>query len=85
MFFFKMSVVSYIMLYADFGKNTQTIMADTIFIQIKNLCMERVKPGEKVYFANLSSRLSYFPENLGDAGEEEGERFHQDIKKMEQR
>jgi len=33
----------------------------------------------------LNSRLSYFPENLGAAREEEGERFLQDIKEMEQR
>jgi len=40
-------------------------------------------PGEKVYFSNVSSRLSYFPENLDAASEEEEERFQQDIKKME--
>jgi len=33
----------------------------------------------------VSSRLSYFPENLNAVSEEEGERFHQDIRKMEQR
>jgi len=32
-FFFKVSVVSYVFLYADFGKNTQKIMARTIFTQ----------------------------------------------------
>ena len=29
------------------------------------------------------SHLDYFPENLGDASEEQGERFHQDIKDNE--
>ena len=33
----------------------------------------------------LFSRLDYFPENLGDASKEQGERFHQDIKMMEDR
>ena len=32
----------------------------------------------------LNSRLSYFPDN-GIVSEEEGERFRQDIKEMEQR
>ena len=31
----------------------------------------------------LFSHLDYFPENLGDVGEEQGERFHQDIRTME--
>ena len=33
MFFFKVSVVSYVFLYADFGKNTQKILAHTVFTQ----------------------------------------------------
>jgi hypothetical protein len=33
----------------------------------------------------LHSHLYRFPENLGDLGEEQGERFHQDIKTMEAR
>lgn len=35
----------------------------------------------KVHF--LKSHLDFFPENLGDLSEEQGERFHQDIKAME--
>ncbi|GBO44042.1 hypothetical protein AVEN_5001-1 [Araneus ventricosus] len=34
----------------------------------------------KVHF--LDSHLDYFPENLGVVSEEQGERFHQDIKEM---
>ena len=34
----------------------------------------------KLYF--LQSHLEHFPQNLGDNSEEQGERFHQDIKKM---
>lgn len=37
----------------------------------------------KVHF--LHSHVNYFPENLGDVSEEQGERFHQDIKEMERR
>ena len=37
----------------------------------------------KVHF--LHSHLEYFPENLGALSEEQGERFHQDIKIMEKR
>ena len=33
----------------------------------------------------LHSHLEYFPENLGEISEEQGERFHQDIKVMEHR
>jgi hypothetical protein len=35
---------------------------------------------------NMSVKIHYrFPENLGDLSEEQGERFHQDIKRMEAR
>ena len=37
----------------------------------------------KVHY--LHSHFDCFPENLGDASEEQGERFHQDIKEMERR
>ena len=36
----------------------------------------------KLHF--LKSHLDYFPENLGDISEEQGERFHQDIRVMEE-
>lgn len=37
----------------------------------------------KVHY--LNSHLNCFPENLGDVSDEQGERFHQDIKTMEER
>ncbi|GFU74235.1 HTH_Tnp_Tc3_2 domain-containing protein [Trichonephila clavipes] len=37
----------------------------------------------KVHFLHL--HLDYFPENFGAVSEEQGERFHQDIKEMERR
>ncbi|CAK1541442.1 unnamed protein product [Leptosia nina] len=37
----------------------------------------------KVHF--LHCHLDYFPGNLGDVSQKQGERFHQDIKEMEKR
>ena len=37
----------------------------------------------KIHF--MDSHVEYFPENLGNYSQEQGERFHQDIKVMEQR
>ena len=37
----------------------------------------------KLHF--LHSHLDFFPDNLGDVSEEQGERFHQDIKDIERR
>lgn len=37
----------------------------------------------KLHF--LNSHLDYFPDNLGAVSEEQGERFHQDLKEMERR
>ena len=37
----------------------------------------------KLYF--LHAHLDKFPENLGNVRDEQGERFHQDIKTMEKR
>ena len=37
----------------------------------------------KLHF--LYNHLDYFPANLGDLSEEQGERFHQDLRTMEER
>ncbi len=37
----------------------------------------------KIHF--LHSHLDFFPKNLGAVGNEQGERFHQDIQAMENR
>jgi len=39
------SVVSYVFLYADFGKNTQTILARTVFTQNREFIYGKVRPG----------------------------------------
>ncbi|MBZ5797372.1 hypothetical protein K8353_45890, partial [Burkholderia contaminans] len=36
----------------------------------------------KLHF--LDAHIEEFPENLGDYSEEQGERFHEDIKEMEE-
>jgi hypothetical protein len=37
----------------------------------------------KIHF--LNSHLDFFPQNLGAVSEEEGERFHQDIKEIQRK
>lgn len=37
----------------------------------------------KLHF--FDSHLDFFPDNMGDVSDEQGERFHQDIASMEQR
>jgi len=55
-------------------------LVNTLLLSFQNLgCNMSVK----VHF--LHSHLDYFPDNLGDYSEEQGERFHQDIKNMEKR
>ncbi|GBO17822.1 hypothetical protein AVEN_213402-1 [Araneus ventricosus] len=50
---------------------------------IKNFKILGCSMSLKVHF--LDSHLYYFPENLGAISEEQGGRFHQDIKEMERR
>lgn len=59
--------------------NYKTIVADMLDNFKKLGCNMSIK----VHF--LHSHLDYFPANLGDVSEEQGERFHQDIKEMERR
>jgi len=44
-FFFKVSFVSYVFLYTDFGENTQKCWDVQFLHKMENLCMERVTPG----------------------------------------
>ena len=50
---------------------------------LENFRILEINMSIKVQF--LHSHLDQFPENLGHVGDEEGERFHQDIKAMEER
>lgn len=48
-----------------------------------NLRLLGINMSYKIHF--LHAHLNHFPKNLGDLSEEQGERFHQDIKVMETR
>lgn len=50
---------------------------------LRNFCSLGANMSIKLHF--LHSHLDKFPKNLGDYSEEQGERFHQDIKIMEER
>jgi len=57
----------------------KSIVADLM----KNLQLLGCNMSIKLHF--LNAHIDYFPENLGSLSEEQGERFHQDIKEMERR
>ncbi|GBN25323.1 hypothetical protein AVEN_182755-1 [Araneus ventricosus] len=50
---------------------------------IKNFKILGCSKNLKVHF--LDSHLDYFPENLGEVSEKQGEIFNQDIKKLKRR
>ena len=55
-------------------------LVEELFLGLQDLgCQMSIK----VHY--LHSHLSKFPANLGDVSEEQGERFHQDVKVMEER
>ena len=56
---------------------------EIVEIMLKSFESLRCNMSVKVHF--LFSHLSSFPENLGSVSDEQGERFHQDIKIMEER
>ncbi|KAL7296916.1 hypothetical protein TKK_0010305 [Trichogramma kaykai] len=61
------------------SENYRELMADLLRNYEKLGCLM----SNKVHF--LHSHLDYFPLNRGDYSEEQGERFHQDMKGMEKR
>ena len=50
---------------------------------ISNLGVMGCNMSIKLHF--LNSHIDYFPENLGAVSEEQGKRFHQDLKELEVR
>ena len=48
-------------------------------------CFEKLGANMSIKLHYLFSHLDRFPQNLGDFSDEQGERFHQDIKVMEDR
>jgi hypothetical protein len=65
------------------GNCKDTDFENIVGNMMKNLKALGCSMSLKLHF--LDSHLSYFPENLGAVSEEQGERFHQDIKEMERR
>ena len=56
-----------------------------VIIQNLLIAYQRLGANMSVKLHFLNSHLNYFPSNLGSMSEEQGERFHQDIKTMEHR
>jgi len=61
------------------SKNYEELVAELI----ENYRQLRCLMNLKLHFLKL--HLQYFPDNLGDYNEEQGERFHQDKKKVKRR
>ena len=64
------------------GKN----VAQNMKIWFRSQCTtSKLWVRESTKMHSLNSHLDYFPGNCGDYSEEQGERFHQDIRMMEER
>ncbi|GBO41656.1 hypothetical protein AVEN_134408-1 [Araneus ventricosus] len=69
---FKLGIISFI------GNKKNPNYKSIVEEMIENFKILGCSTSLKVHF--LDSHLDYFPENLGAVSEEQGERFHQDIK-----
>ena len=65
------------------GKNRCEEYEKEVDVLLKNFQKLGARMSVKIHF--LRSNLDYFPQNCGDLNEEQGERFHQDIRIMEER
>lgn len=65
------------------GNRRSDNYAELVADLLKNFQKLGCRMSLKVHF--LHSHLDWFPENLGDYSDEQGERFHQDISEMEKR
>ena len=65
------------------GNQKSTNYKQLVAILVKNYEKLGCSMNLKLHF--LDSHLDYFPEDPGDCSEEQGERFHQDIREMERR
>ncbi|GBM61358.1 hypothetical protein AVEN_112241-1 [Araneus ventricosus] len=74
---FKLVIISFL------GNEKDPNYKSIVEEMIKNFKILGCSMSLKVHF--LDSHLDYFPENLGAVSEEQGERFHQDIKEIERR
>ena len=65
------------------GKKKASNYQELVEVMLKNFQALEARMSIKIHY--LFSHLDRFPENLSDVSEEQGERFHQDIKTMEER
>lgn len=65
------------------GLNRADNYAELIDNMLENYQKMGCRMSLKLHF--LHSHLEFFPDNLGDVSDEHGERFHQDIRTMEER
>ena len=75
---------SYVSVIREFLSNTKSsyyqILVD---VMLQNFQALGARMSIKLHY--LFSHLDYFPGNFGDASDEQEERFHQDIRTMEER
>ena len=79
--------------WTSFRVEFQTFLASTEALITKNKSrsyLKAIDPLEPGCLSNcisdfLSSHLDYFPDNCGDYSKEQGERFHHDLRHMEER
>ena len=75
---------SYISVVKEFlGNNKADNYQELVEMMLTNFQALGARMSIKVHY--LFSHFDRFPENIGDVSEEQGERFHQDIKSMEER
>ena len=65
------------------GRKKVNNYQELVKVMLENFKALGTRMSIKIHY--LFSHLDRFPENLGDVSEEQGERFHQDIKTMEER
>ena len=72
---------SYVSVIREFLGNTKASnYRNLVDVMLKNFQALGARMSIKLHC--LFSHLDYFPENLGDVSEEQGKRFHQDIRKI---
>ena len=74
----------YVSVIGEFLGNTKASnYRNLVDVMLQNFQAFGARMSIKLHY--LFSHLDYFPKNLGDVGEEQGERFHQDIRMVEER
>lgn len=63
------------------GKRKSDDYKQIIADLLRNYCKMGVRMSLKIHF--LHSHLDFFPDNLGDTSDEQGERLHQDLQRIE--